>query len=155
MDTVVNKLLQLYDQGEIDGHALNNSLKALQTPADPTPTRKNVTPPIPKPSKGRLIPKPHKHKPISKPPKRMPIPKPRKCRPTEPTDDEMDASINELLVEFKPRNPAKAPPPPPTELKWDETKALGHHLRAWKMQVTNRHPPNVIWWLSLKAPSPT
>ena len=84
----------------------------------------------------------------------MPISKPLKRRHAKPTDDEMNAYINELLAEFKPRRPTRAPPPPPTELKWDETKAFSYHLRAWKMQVPKGHPSERDLMAFLKSAQP-
>ena len=118
MDVIVKDLIQLYKQGVISGDRLHDSLEALQTP-------------IPKPR--RPIPQPRKRRPIPKRRKCKPIPKPRKRKPAEPTDDE-------LLAEFKPQRPTRAPSPPPRELKWDETKAFSYQLRAWKMQVPKGHP---------------
>ncbi|XP_046851910.1 uncharacterized protein LOC124445250 [Xenia sp. Carnegie-2017] len=61
----------------------------------------------------------------------------------------MDAYINELLAEFKPRRPTRAPPPPPTELKWDETKAARDPQRPGKYPTEDG-----LEYVGVSAPTP-
>ena len=97
------------------------------------------------------IPTPAARKPIPTPRKRRfhvverPTPKPRKRRlvATTVSDAEIDAYIEELLAEmpkWRPKHPTILPPLPPTELKWDDKKAISFLLRAWRMRVPQGHP---------------
>ena len=123
MDSTVRELLQLHQQGTIDGQALNAALKALRPPAP--------------------IPVPRKRPNVDVQPVR-PTPRPRKRRSV--SNDEMDTFFEELLAEQpkQPKHPTIPPPPaqapPSRQLKWDNKTAFSYLLRAWRMRVPQGHP---------------